>query len=106
MLKITTSDCSKDEVILRLEGDVSDPSVWELERVVTALLSGRRRVVLDLSGVRFIDAPGVELLHEWRQSVVLRNCTPFVKEVLKARMSQSEPPSAGPGSSRTTNEES
>jgi anti-anti-sigma factor len=100
------SDSAKDEVILHLEGDVADAWSRELERVVKALLSARKRVVLELSGVRFIDAPGVELLHEWRESVALRNCTLFVNEVLKARMSRSESPSADPGRTKTTSDES
>ena len=77
-------------MILRVEGDVTDPSSSELERVVTTLVSESKRVVLELSGVRFVDVHGVELLHNWRTSVALRNCTPFVNELLKARRSQSE----------------
>lgn len=84
------SDSAKGEVILHVEGEVTDPSSSELVRVVTTLVCESKRVVLELSGVRFVDAHGVELLHNWTKSVALRNCTPFVNELLKARKSQRE----------------
>ena len=90
MLRVSINDSAKDEVILHVEGDGTNPSSGELERVVTTLVSEGKRVVLELSGVRFVDAPGVDLLHHWRKSVALRDCTPFVNELLKARRSQSE----------------
>jgi anti-anti-sigma regulatory factor len=90
LLRISTSDSAKDEVTLHIEGDVTNPSSGELERVVTALVSEGKRVVLELSGVRFVDVHGVDLLHRWRKLVALRDCTPFVNELLKARRSQSE----------------
>ena len=79
MLRISTSDSAKDEVILHLEGEITKPWSGELERVVTTLISEGKRVVLELSAVRFIDAHAVEMLHKWSQSVALSNCTPFVR---------------------------
>ena len=90
MLRISISDSAKDEVILHVEGEVTEPLTSELERVVTMQISEGKRVVLELSGVRFVDAHGVDMLHNWRQAVALRNCTPFVNELLKARRSQGE----------------
>jgi anti-anti-sigma regulatory factor len=90
LLKLSTSDYAENEIVLHLEGDVTDPGSGELKRVVTTLLSEGKHVVLELSAVRFIDAQGVEMLHRWRQSVALTNCTPFVNEVLKARIAQHE----------------
>ena len=90
LLRILISDSAKDEVILHVEGDVTEPGSSELERVVTTLVSESKRVVLELSGVRFVDAHGVDMLHDWRQSVALRNCTLFVNELLKARRSQAQ----------------
>ena len=75
---------------LHVEGDVTEPGSGELERVVATLVSESKRVVLELSGVRFVDAHGVDMLHKWRQSVALSSCTPFVNELLKARKSQGE----------------
>ncbi len=89
LLRIS-SDWASDEVILRLEGEVTQPWTDELERMVTELFSEDKRVVLEMSAVRFIDAHAVDMLHKWSQSVVLGNCTPFVKELLKARSSRRE----------------
>ena len=84
MLRIW-SDRANDEVVLRLEGEVTQPWTDELERMVTALFSDGKRVVLEMSAVRFVDAHAVDVLHKWSDSVVLINCTPFLKELLKVR---------------------
>jgi ABC-type transporter Mla MlaB component len=77
------SDWANDEVVLRLEGEVTQPWTDELERMVTALFCEDKRVVLEMSAVRFVDAHGVDVLHKWTDSVVLSNCTPFLRELLK-----------------------
>ena len=82
LLRIS-SDWANEEVILRLEGEVTQPWTDELERMVTELFSEDKRVVLEMSAVRFIDAHAVDVLHKWSDSVVLSNCTPFLRELLK-----------------------
>jgi anti-anti-sigma regulatory factor len=77
-------------VILHLEGEVTQPWTDELERMVTALFSEGNSIVLEMSAVRFVDAHAVDILHKWSQSVVLSNCTPFLKELLKVRTLQGE----------------
>jgi anti-anti-sigma factor len=84
LLRIS-SDLADDEVILHLEGEVTQPWTDELERMVTALFSDGKRVVLEMSAVRFMDAHAVDIVNMWSQSVVLSNCTPFLKELLKVR---------------------
>jgi anti-anti-sigma regulatory factor len=84
LLRIS-SDFTNSEVILHLEGEVIQPWTDELERTVTALFPEGKRVVLEMSAVRFVDAHAVEILHGWSESVVLSNCTPFLKEALKVR---------------------
>jgi ABC-type transporter Mla MlaB component len=79
------SDWANDKVVLRLEGEVTQPWTDELERMVTALFGEDKRVVLEMSAVRFIDAHAVDVLHKWNDSVVLSNCTPFLRELLKVR---------------------
>jgi ABC-type transporter Mla MlaB component len=79
------SDWANDKVVLRLEGEVTQPWTDELERMVTALFREDKRVVLEMSAVRFIDAHAVDVLHKWNDSVVLSNCTPFLRELLKVR---------------------
>jgi anti-anti-sigma regulatory factor len=90
LLRISASHAAADQVVLHLEGEVIDPWCSELERVVTVLIAEGKSVVLELSGVRFIDSHGADLLHEWRKTIALMNRTPFVNELLKARQSQSE----------------
>ena len=89
MLRIS-SDLGYNEVILHLEGEVTQPWTDELERMVTALFSEGNSIVLEMSAVRFVDAHAVDILHKWSQSVVLSNCTPFLKELLKVRTLQGE----------------
>ena len=89
MLRIS-SNLGNDEVILHLEGEVTQPWTDELERMLTALFSEGNRIVLEMSAVRFIDAHAVDILHKWSQSVVLSNCSPFLKEVLKVRTLEGE----------------
>ncbi len=84
MLRIW-SDWANDEVVLRLEGELTQPWTDELERMLTALFFEDKRVVLEMSAVRFIDAHAVDVLHKWSDSVVLINCTPFLRELLKVR---------------------
>jgi anti-anti-sigma regulatory factor len=89
LLRIS-SDQGNHEVILHLEGEVTQPWTDELEQTVTALSTEGNRIVLEMSAVRFIDAHAVDTLHKWSQSVVLSNCTPFLKELLKLRALQGE----------------
>jgi len=89
LLRIS-SNLGNDEVILHLEGEVTQPWTDELERMLTALFSEGNRIVLEMSAVRFIDAHAVDILHKWSQSVVLSNCSPFLKEVLKVRTLEGE----------------
>jgi anti-anti-sigma regulatory factor len=89
LLRIS-SDLGNNEVILHLEGEVTQPWTDELERMVTALFSEGNSIVLEMSAVRFVDAHAVDILHKWSQSVVLSNCTPFLKELLKVRTLQGE----------------
>lgn len=84
MLRIW-SDWAKEEVVLRLEGEVTQPWTDELERMVTALFASDRRIVLEMSAVRFMDAHAIDVLHKWSDSVVLSNCSPFLRELLKVR---------------------
>lgn len=84
LLRIST-DFANGEVILHLEGEVTQPWTDELERIVTALLSEGKRIVLEMSEVRFVDAHAVDILHQWSESIALSDCTPFLKEALRVR---------------------
>ena len=82
---------------LRLEGHVTGPWVGELRRVCDEKLRLRqgyggqvgtnghtRALVLDLTGVAFLDADAVSLFGDLaRRHVVFTNASPFVAEQLR-----------------------
>jgi outer membrane protein TolC/ABC-type transporter Mla MlaB component len=63
MLRITTSDIG-EKVLLKLEGKLSGPWVEELERCwhVATDIYKNKGLVVDLSGVTFVDSAGKKLL--------------------------------------------
>ena len=84
MLRITPTDSSKDQVILRLEGRVAGPWVTELWKACEKALGEGQALVLDLAGVSFLDSAGVTLLRKFRSNgVELAECSAFVTEQLK-----------------------
>ena len=68
MLRITTVTHTPDRVVLKLEGWVSGTNVAFLEQDGTRCLQSGARLVLELSGVRFIDGNGLALLRRWSRS--------------------------------------
>jgi anti-anti-sigma regulatory factor len=75
-------------VTVRLEGDVKGRWVEELRRecarVVGGAGSGGRRLILDLAGVSSVDAAGLGLFRELgAASLVMKNCSPYLAELLK-----------------------
>ena len=75
----------KQEAVLKVEGWVWGDNVDLLEQEGTRWLAEAGNLVLDLSGVRFIDAAGIAMLKRWpRARLVLRDGTPFVQTLLEA----------------------
>lgn len=71
--------------ILHLEGHVIGPWVEELRRSCEEALASSTAVALDLSGVSFVDRPGIPLLLCFRdRGVALLNCSGFVSALLEA----------------------
>jgi len=86
MLKISKVGTANYSVTLKLEGRVVGPWVEELRQACELLLAERRKLKLDLTDVSFADAAGVGLLSNFKScGVLLKNCSPFVQEQLKAR---------------------
>jgi anti-anti-sigma regulatory factor len=83
MLRITPTD-DDGERTLRLEGRLVEPWVGELLGACRETAGAGRRLVLDLSGVTFVDAAGVACLRGLRdQGAALRGCSAFINELLK-----------------------
>jgi hypothetical protein len=84
MLRITMPEAEDPAATIRLEGEVSGPWVDELRRLCGVALRRRRRLVLDLARVRFVDRKGVALLRRLMTGPVhLTGCSAFVAELLK-----------------------
>jgi ABC-type transporter Mla MlaB component len=74
--------------LLRLEGQVAGEWVEELRHVSEETLGSNdpsgRALVLDLSGISFVDSEGVALCRELAgRGVRFTNCSPFIAEQLK-----------------------
>lgn len=87
MLRIWTEERGDSErgLRLRLEGQVREPWLGELERVLAEAFARGAAPSLDLAGVSFVDARGIELLRSLRsRDVELENCSPFTAEQLRS----------------------
>jgi anti-anti-sigma regulatory factor len=83
MLRITRRDAHCGTT-LELEGRLTSGELTALDEAWRACVSARRRVVIDLAGVRFVDAAGAAVLRALRQGPIeLTGCSPFVRELLE-----------------------
>lgn len=94
MVRITLIGQSDEEVVLKVEGWVCGGNVGLLEQEGRRYLGESSRLVLDLSGVQFIDQAGIGLLQRWQGGQLrLQGGSPFVREMLKAHgLGQGETP--------------
>ena len=84
MLKISRSDRDSTHTTLQLEGRVTQAELSELERTRKESQKEGGRLVLDLSGVSFVDREGVAALNRMRRDgIIITGCSPFVGELLK-----------------------
>lgn len=75
MLKITSQlDPAREDMSLVLEGRLAGPWVEELRTYCRRVLGPQQRcIMIDLTGVTFVDAAGKTLLAQlWQQGVELR----------------------------------
>jgi anti-anti-sigma regulatory factor len=88
MLRISVESLSDATVTLRLEGRVSGLLVSEVRQNCEQFLAAGCRLTLDLAEVEFADRSGVALLQGLKKrDVTLVNCSPFLREQLKAAAS-------------------
>lgn len=87
MLRISRESTMDARVTVRLEGEIKGRWVEELRRECDRALTDAGRGVqleVDLAGVSSIDAAGVTLFRELGAgSLVLKNCSPYLEELLK-----------------------
>lgn len=88
MLRLTRTSKPPHEVILLLEGQIVAQWVRLLEDECRELLSADRQILLDLSGVTYLDRQAARLLRELSdRSVRLINCPPLVDELVREDVS-------------------
>ena len=85
MFRITEIPKDEETVTLRLEGKVIDMWIPELKRICLYNRKEKnKRVVLDFSGVTFIDDNGVRMLESIKdERVEIINCAPFIGSLLR-----------------------
>jgi anti-anti-sigma regulatory factor len=84
MLRLTRTSQPPDDVILLLEGQIVAQWVRLLEEECLELLGTGCQVLLDLSGVSYLDRGAARLLRELEnRSVRLINCPPLVDELVR-----------------------
>jgi anti-anti-sigma regulatory factor len=81
-----TTEISEDEktVTLRLDGKLIDAWVSDLEKLCLYYKDEKNKaVVLDFSGVTFIDGKGVRMLENIKdEKIKITNCSLFIQKLL------------------------
>jgi anti-anti-sigma regulatory factor len=84
MLRLTRTTRLPNEVILVLEGQIVAEWVALLEAECQSLLRTDQQLLLDLSGVSYLDRRAARLLRALAaRSVVLLNCPPLVADLVR-----------------------
>ncbi len=84
MLRITKVGENQSLVTMKLEGKIASDWVSLLEGECLSVLQGKRKVVLDLSDVTFVDGSGVEMLGRMAaEGIHVINCSAPIEDLLK-----------------------
>jgi len=92
LLRITEISDDGEEIVMKLEGKIIGVWVDDLKRVCLFHRDERNRVVvLDFSGVTFIEARGLEMLKDLKgERVKTVNCSPFIHSLLSRFINRDE----------------
>ncbi len=91
MMRITRVPGTDGVARLSVEGRLAGIDVTELAASCEAHLGARHPLLLDLSGVTFVDAQALGVLHAVAQrGVVLTGCSPFLREMLGGPQGEAE----------------
>jgi len=84
MLKITKIQESKSDVLIKLEGKITEQWAALLDGECRAYLRQKKSVYLDCSNVDYIDGRGVEVVNNFpRKYVTLMSAPAYVTELLQ-----------------------
>jgi anti-anti-sigma regulatory factor len=83
MLKITRIKTGDDTITLQMEGRIVEQWVDEISSECESICTRWTKIVLDLSGVSFVDDRGVEVLKSITcDRIQLTGCSLFLTELL------------------------
>jgi anti-anti-sigma regulatory factor len=84
MLRITAIETDDARAILKLEGELLEPSVGELEEACRRACVCGPSATVDLAGISYVDTPGMIALRNLRRrGMRLVGCSPLIAELLK-----------------------
>ena len=84
MIRITVETQTPQEVLLKVEGNISAHTIDVLSTEGERWLQVKERLVLELSGVRFIDATGMGLLRSWSgEKLRVHGASRFIRMLLE-----------------------
>jgi RNA polymerase sigma-70 factor (ECF subfamily) len=85
VLRVTTS-LNNELAELRVEGELTQSTTHEVERLCRNYLGEGRKLVLRLAGATFADSTGVNLLRDLEgKGVMLAECSSFFSELLREK---------------------
>ena len=89
MIRITETYEDNKMVILKIEGKIVGPCIWDLERLCSDYIYKKEKeVVLDLEGVTFIDNKGLHMLGGFKDNEIkVVNCSPFIQLLINSSTS-------------------
>lgn len=83
MFRLTRMAENNESITLKVEGRIVEPWVRELKRECDSSLKERDLVILDLSGVNFIDETGIQNFKRMiGNRIKLVGCSPFLSKLL------------------------
>ena len=95
MMRVTRIAAGEGADTLRVEGRLTHETAEELRMACEAILTERRSLQLDVSGLQFVDPTGVALLHGLeRYGTRLGGCSGFINELLRDREHATAAPQA------------
>ncbi|NKB72497.1 MAG: hypothetical protein GKR89_35925 [Candidatus Latescibacteria bacterium] len=97
MIRITLIAQTPQETTLKIEGRLGGQAVELLAEEGAQYRGPKRRLILDLDGVSFIDQAGLDLLRDWRgPGLVLQGGSTFARMLMRAHRLIEEDLGAGP----------